>query len=512
MEHGHLGDDSMSSANEEADESASSDRVDREQTSALEERSLSEIHETIQQTYLADERPWVIGYSGGKDSTTALQLIWYAVAQLPDEQQTKPIYVISSDTLVETPKIVNHITSTLENINEYAQRENLPFEAHKVYPNVSDSFFVNLIGRGYPAPNQTFRWCTERLKIYPADEFIVDRVSEHGEVIVILGARKAESKTREQVMNLHSIEGSNLARHSKFASAFVYTPIEDWLVEDVWDYLMQVESPWGKDNRDLAALYQEADDECPMVIDTSTPSCGDSSFGCWTCTVVSEDKAMENMIDGGDDWMEPLLEFRDLLKATQDPEAKPTFRTMKGRRFGRVKEKTNGSDGIIPRGYKLEFRKDLLRKLLETERAVNNRRPDSEGEALELIRTAELKEIRRLWRREEADWEDSVPRIYSEVHDQSIEWEHDDLGSFTGEEARVLEEVCEKNGVPPKLVKRLLDLERQHHGMKRRAAIYSKLDQVFKEDWRSAEEIAAGFDGEEADRWEYDVELENIIE
>ncbi|TKX46535.1 DNA phosphorothioation system sulfurtransferase DndC, partial [Halorubrum sp. ASP121] len=146
-------------------------------------------------------------------------------------------------------------------------------------------FWVNLIGRGYPAPNQNFRWCTERLKIDPADRFIENQVSEHGEVIVILGARKAESATREQVMEMHSIDGSVLSRHNKFANAFVYTPIEDWIVDDVWTYLIQaVENPWGKNNRDLAALYQEADDECPMVIDTKTPSCGNSRFGCWTCT------------------------------------------------------------------------------------------------------------------------------------------------------------------------------------------------------------------------------------
>jgi DNA sulfur modification protein DndC len=219
---------------------------------------------------------------------------------------------------------------------------------------------------------------------------------------------------------------------------------------------------------------------------------------------------MENMIDAGEGWMEPLLEFRDLLKATQDPEAKPTFREMKGRRFGRVKEKNNGGTGIIPRAYKLEFRKDLLRKLLETEREINERRPDSE-EYLELIRREELKEIRRLWRQEEADWEDSVPRIYQEVMGDDLKWAHDDLGSFTAEEARILESVCDEKDIPPRLVKKLLDLERQHHGMKRRAAIYNKIDSIFKEDWRSAEEIAASIEGEDPDRWEYDVDIEELI-
>jgi DNA sulfur modification protein DndC len=480
------------------------------ETSVFEYRELEDIQTEIQDTYLSDDRPWVIGYSGGKDSTTALQLIWYALEDLPEEKRTKTVHVISSDTLVETPKIVDHITSTLANVNTYANEQNLPIEAHKVYPDVDDSFWVNLIGRGYPAPNQTFRWCTDRLKIDPADQFIQETVSEHGEAIVVLGARKSESATREQVMNLHSIDGSVLSRHSKFVNAYVYTPIEDWLTDDVWSYLLQMDCPWGKNNRDLAALYQEADDECPMVIDTSTPSCGNSRFGCWTCTVVSDDKAMENMIDGGDEWMEPLLEFRDLLKSTQDPDTKPKYRRMKGRRYGRVKEKNRGhTDGIIPRAYKLQFRKDLLRKLLETEQEVNERRPDGD-EYLELIRDPELKAIRQIWRSEEADWEDSVPQIYEDVTGESLDWVQNDLGSFTPEEEAVLREVCQEHDVPPKLLQRLLDTELQHHGMKRRASIYNQIDRLFKEDWRSEEEIVAEIDSEDADNWVYDVAYEDL--
>ncbi len=472
-------------------------------TSVFDERSLEDIQNEIQEAYLADDRQWVIGYSGGKDSTTALQLIWHAVADLPKDQQNKTVYVISSDTLVETPKIVNHITSTLENINEFAEKKDLPFEAHKVTPKVDDSFWVNLIGRGYPAPNQTFRWCTERLKIDPADRFIQEKVSEHGEVIVILGARKSESATRKQVMELHEIEGSILSRHSKFANAFVYTPIEDFTVDDVWSYLMQVDNPWGKSNRDLAALYQEADDECPMVIDTKTPSCGNSRFGCWTCTVVSEDKAMENMIDEGDEWMEPLLEFRDFLKSTQDPEVKSQFRQMKGRRHGRVREKTNGDGGIIPRAHKFEFCQDLLRKLLETQKKVNAEIPDDEE--MDLIQEEELREIRRLWRTERSDWRDSVPNIYEDVMGEELDWVKDDLGSFSETEEKVLKQVAESHDVPPELIQRLLDTELQHHGMKRRASIYNEIDKVMKEDWRDPEEIIAEIEGEESvEEWQYD--------
>jgi DNA sulfur modification protein DndC len=500
----------MSTGDPSSGSSRRSEPNEKDRASVFEVRDLDDIHEEIRQTYLRDDRPWVIGYSGGKDSTTAVQLIWYALSELDKEQLDKTIYVISSDTLVETPKIVNHITSTLENIDRYADNKELPFKAKKVYPDVSDSFWVNLLGRGYPAPNQKFRWCTDRLKIDPADQFIQETISEHGEAVVILGARKAESATREQVMNLHSIEGSILSRHSKFANAYVYTPIEDFLVDDVWDYLLQVDCPWGKNNRDLAALYQEADDECPMVIDTSTPSCGNSRFGCWTCTVVSDDKAMEGMIDAGNEWMEPLLEFRDLLKSTQDPDDKPTYRAMKGRRYGKIKPKTNGAEGeIIPRGYKLEFRKDLLQRLLETEKEVNQRRPEDE-EYLELIREPELREIRKIWRNQESDWKDSVPEIYENTMGEKLDWVSDDLGSFSEAEEEVLAQVAAEEDVPPKLLKKLLDTELQHHGMKRRSSIYGEIDSVFKEDWRKTEEVLQEYENETADRWIYDVAYDDL--
>src|SRR5205823_7980843 len=140
----------------------------------------------------------------------------------------------------------------------------------------------------------------------------------------------AESATRAQVMSLHRIKGTRLSRHSSLPSAFVYTPIADFSVDDVWTYLLQVPSPWGSNNRDLVTLYRNAQaGECPLVVDRTTPSCGNSRFGCWTCTVVERDKSMEAMIDAGQEWMEPLLELRDWLAATQDPARKREFREVR---------------------------------------------------------------------------------------------------------------------------------------------------------------------------------------
>ena len=128
-------------------------------------------------------------------------------------------------------------------------------------------------------------------------------------------------------MNLYKIKGSLLSRHSKFSQSFVYTPIEDFTKDDVWSYLLQNKNPWGLINRDLLALYRSADSgECPLVLDEVTPPCGNSRFGCWVCTVVSKDRAVQALIDNGEEWLEPLLEYRDMLAETQVIENKHLYR------------------------------------------------------------------------------------------------------------------------------------------------------------------------------------------
>ena len=446
-------------------------------------RTLDDIHREIQEVYLENARPWVIGYSGGKDSTTALQLIWYALSELPPEQRKYPVYVISSDTLVETPVIVSYITGTLDRIESTASEQEMPFQTALVRPKTEDTFWVNLIGKGYPAPYSRFRWCTDRMKIQPANRFILDKASEHGEVIMVLGVRKGESATRDQVLSLHRIKDSLLSRHTTLPNAFVYTPVVDFTMEDVWMYLLSNPSPWGGNNRELVTLYRNtsAQGECPLVVDETTPSCGNSRFGCWTCTVVTKDKAMEGLIDNGEEWMLPLLEFRDFLAETQDPKKKPEIREHR-RRNGQI---TILNDKLVYGPYTLDFCKELLTKLLTTQQQVCEDGPDPN---IKLITDDELEEIRKIWRTERQDWEDAVPQIYAEtVGDR--DWIVDDTFSFSKKDKEILEAICDEKRVPVTLISKLLDTEQQMDGMSRRAKIQSRIDEIFHEDWRSEEEV-----------------------
>ncbi|WP_059104438.1 DNA phosphorothioation system sulfurtransferase DndC [Shouchella shacheensis] len=495
----------------------------------------------IQKTYLNDSRPWVVGYSGGKDSTVVIQLVFEALMELPKDSLHKKVYVISSDTLVETPLIISSINETLRRIQEHALEQDLPIETHKVKPPVEKSFWSNIIGRGYPSPNQKFRWCTDRMKIDPANQFILDKVSKFGEVIMVLGVRDNESATRANVMKSHSVEGKVLMRHSSLSNAFVFAPIRQFGTDHVWKYLLNYDSPWGDDNHELHKLYQDSSSgECPLVVDKtvkeSAGSCGNSRFGCWTCTVVTEDKALNGFIESGEDWMLPLLEFRNWLADIRDVRSYRQKYRMNGqvyfrdvkietidhidyvvipkksrRKLQRVpfldftivqKENINNylrenridlsqgdePDILIQDGeryqrfglgpFTMQAREMILRRLLEAERDLEKPGDPSYS----LISERELKVIRRIWL-ENGDLEDRLPQIYNEIMGYDLDWEYDDHQTFDSEQITDLELLAEQMGVDMKLVKKLIHMEKEYNGYRIRRGVNQEIDKALKQDY-----------------------------
>ena len=150
--------------------------------------------------YLADDIPWVIGYSGGKDSTATLQLVWLAIQALPPKDRKKTIHIINTDTLVESPVVARWAQESLEKMRQAAEEQKIPFVPHRLTPDYDNTFWVNFLGKGYPFPRKKFRWCTDRLKIQPVNKFVKEKIAEHGEIIMVLGTRKAESANRARTM------------------------------------------------------------------------------------------------------------------------------------------------------------------------------------------------------------------------------------------------------------------------------------------------------------------------
>ncbi|QYR24324.1 DNA phosphorothioation system sulfurtransferase DndC [Paenibacillus sp. sptzw28] len=436
--------------------------------------------DSIQSMYLMDSLPWVVGFSGGKDSTALTQLIFEAVDRLPAEKRHKKIYIISSDTLVETPLIISSINKTLIRIQEKALERDLPIESHKVKPEIENSFWSSIIGKGYPSPRQKFRWCTDRMKIDPANRFIKDKVDHFGEVVMVLGVRADESATRAQVIDSHSIEGKTLMRHSTLSNAFVYAPIKHFTTDDIWMYLRNEPSPWGNNNHELYALYQNSSGgECPLVVDKdikeSAGSCGNSRFGCWTCTVVSEDKALRGFIETGEEWLRPLLEFRDWLSDIRD---KREYRE-EHRMDGGIYFTGQGDERELGLGpFTLEARRMILTRLLETQRKVAN---PFDGE-YKLILEEELKHIRRVWI-DDGDWTDSLPDIYHGVTGEELDWEYDDRAMFEDDQITDLELLCEENNVSLKLLKKLINTEKNYSGYRVRRGLIQEFNKILNQDW-----------------------------
>ncbi len=452
----------------------------------------------IQELYSLDAIPWILGYSGGKDSTTVLQLVWNAIATLPPAKRTKTIHVISTDTLVENPIVSAWVRHSLEQMKVAAQTQGIPIEPHLLQPEVKDTFWVNLIGKGYPAPRHQFRWCTARLKINPANRFIRDMVRANGETILVLGTRKAESTKRAATMEKHQVGRvrDRLSPNASLPNSLIYSPVEDWRNDEVWLYLMQWQNPWGQSNKDLFSMYRgaTADNECPLVIDTSTPSCGTSRFGCWVCTMVNQDKSMEAMIQNDEEkeWMQPLLDIRNELDVDDDRDRRD-FRRLGGN-VQLFERNINGEISVepIPGPYTKEWREIWLKRVLAAQTKIRYSGPEQVRQ-INLITPEELSEIRRIWLEEKHEFDDSLPRIYRLVtgepfRDQRPGAENSLLGS---DEWSVLEEICQGDAMHLELMAKLIDTERQYRTMARRNGIYDALEKCFETSSRSEAEAIA---------------------
>ncbi len=375
------------------------------------------------------------------------------------------------------------------------QEQNLPFEPHLLQPEFKETFWVGLIGKGYPAPKGKFRWCTERLKIKPSNRFIRDVIRDNGEAILVLGTRKAESTKRAYRMKQWEAKRvrDHLSPNMNLPNSLVYSPIEDWRNDEVWLYLMQWENPWGCSNKDLFAMYRgaSADNECPLVVDTSTPSCGASRFGCWVCTLVSQDKSMAAMIQNDEEkeWLQPLLDFRKELDAPTNRDRRD-FRRRNGdvQLYERNLDETISVEPI-PGPYIKEAREDWLRKLLRLQQQLRSTAPENMRD-ITLITLEEMSEIRRIWLEERHEFDDSLPRIYKEVTGEEFQDPRPgaDYSLLGSDEWAVLEEICEGDAMHLELMAKLLDTERQFRKKARRTGIYDALEKCFETSSRSPEE------------------------
>ena len=414
------------------------------------ENTLEELIEEIQYVYRSDDRPWVIGFSGGKDSTTVVELVYKMLQSLPDWQRHKNVYIVSSDTRIENPLIKIYLSKMNDLIGKAAERDGLPIKAAMVMPSANNSFWANVIGRGFPTPrvNGTFRWCTDRLKINPSADYIREVIKHEGqEVVVLLGVRKAESEARRRRIEGRELANRLMNRHETIQDAYVYNPIVELTTDDVWDVLLNLDggkTPWGSNNNELVALYSDADSgECPFAgiqAGGQTQTCGNSRFGCWVCTVVKEDKSLNGFIRSGHRELIPLAEFRMWLMSIRDIDE---FREKK-RRNGTVYRTKTGEMGYGP--FTWEARQLILTKLIETQKKMG----------YELISIEELKAIDEIWDSELDLSRRTLVELYKGLTGEKLPWYQYKEPLIDSETVKELEQLAEKNEVPFDLVRNVI--------------------------------------------------------
>ncbi len=457
-------------------------------------QAFEDIIREIMVVYKHDERPWLIGYSGGKDSTLLVALVYEAMKRLKDAgaELSKRVYIITSDTMVENPIVKNYMHSSSNSINQAAKRDKLNILANVIYPEEDQTFWSRVIGLGYPTPEPPgFRWCTERLKINPMNTYVNERIKESGEIIILLGVRKGESLTRQKTITAREIEGKLLNMHNDIPNAYVYNPITEVPNELVWEFLLKGDcmSPWGTDMKYLFNLYQgenlgEEKSVLGEVDRDKIPVTGNSRFGCWCCTMVKEDKSLQNFINKSvGEEKRVLTLLRDFRNKLLDMRENSALRDNK-RRNGTVYRKADGTMGLGP--FTLEARRMILEGLLELENQTG----------LDLITIGELKVIDRMWD-EEGDLScRKLVDAYHKIKGEKLPWDDYKTPRFDNEAISAIEDVADKYDIPVELITKLIVSVDENKHITRNNKMQKAFDQIINQNWLHFNTIERAFEDE----------------
>lgn len=441
----------------------------------------NQIVDEMEIVYKHDRRPWMIGFSGGKDSTMLCMLVFEMLMRLKPSEVTKKIYITSSDTMVENPVVKRYMHRMSKLIGERGEKYGVV--SNIVKPESDGTFWTYVIGKGYPTPEPPgFRWCTDRLKIKPINKFTLDTIKANGEVVMLLGVRKAESSYRARGISAREVEGKLLVRHTDIPNAYVYNPLTEIPNELVWKYLLKNDgiTPWGSDNKYLFSLYQgenlgEEQSVLGEVDKDKIAVTGNSRFGCWICTMVKEDKSLLNFINKGCDELIPFRDFRNwLMSIRRDPQMRD-----KKRRNGSVYEGSDGQLGLGP--FTMDGRRIILEKLLELENVT--------GE--ELITKEELKAIDHIWEEEGDLHRRTLVETYYKVKGERLPWDEYRVPLYSDDAMRIIEETCGEYSIEPEMIRKLVIAVEQNKHFSKGKKVEKAFDRVVNEGWLHHENIKA---------------------
>ena len=278
-----------------------------------------------------------------------------------------------------------------------------------------------------------------------------------------------------------------MSPHVSIPKAYVYNPLSEIDNAVVWEYLLKGDgvSAWGTDNKYLFSLYQgenlgEEQSVIGEVDKDKIPVTGNSRFGCWCCTMVKEDKSLQNFIDHGAEELKPLRRFRDwLVELRADPNARDWRR-----RNGSVYFNAEGEFGRGP--FTLETRKKILRGLLELEIETG----------FDLISIDELKMIDKMWEDEGDLTRRALVDIYYEVKNNHLPWDQYKHAKYDADTVENINELCSKYDVPFELVSKLLIAVDNTKFFTRSAVSAKEIERIMNQGWLHYNKIQEGIEHE----------------
>lgn len=361
-------------------------------------------------------RHWVIAYSGGKDSSALVSVILYLINQKLIEPP-KSLTVLYSDTRMEIPPLQIGALETLKIVRKYG------YDAKVVLPAIDDRYFVYMLGRGVPPPNNnTLRWCTPQIKVEPMVNELKNLRDEHGEKYLMLtGVRIGESAARDGRIAISCGKNGAECGQGWFQEttpenvADTLAPLLHWRVCHIWDWLMFEAQEIIPSVSFVAQVYggEEAEE-----INART--------GCIGCPLATRDVALDNVLSV-DEWsyMKPLKRLR------------PLYAELRSFRHRKQKDGERNSDGKLSSNpsrkgpLTLAARKWALNEVLIIQNEINKKADESNRPRIDLINEEEEERIREMiaariypqrWSDDDPDATVLIPRTYKNGDIQNPLW------------------------------------------------------------------------------------------
>lgn len=255
--------------------------------------------------------PFVIAYSGGKDSSVTLDI----VARYADKYGLEaPIYVVYNETWLDPPPVRKWVYSHLEAVKRWAKQTGRDFKIIITTPPPGKDFFTLVLEKGYALPVIRWHapWCNKEMKTRPTGRLLKKIMQENGykTLVYVTGGRITESSRRKKSLRKLGVESPLSVTKKEYVGKVYYlAPIYDWKDEEVLTYLKEnTPTIFGDSYIPLLNLYRRYGENGRKL-----------RTGCWICPQVKRDKFLEAYAKDHPEY-KIVLETRDkIINISENP-------------------------------------------------------------------------------------------------------------------------------------------------------------------------------------------------